>query len=382
MEILIGVFVGLVFGFILYRLFSKKSPAEDAELKNTVAQTLELKLRELMPILQNQANESLVRMADQKLGAEKREIKTDLENKRSEIERLVALIKEDIKNSDIKLDQAEKERIGSFRALQNALETQKELTSQLSVSTEKLQKVLSNNQMRGQFGEQVAENLLKMTGFVRGVDYEYNKEQENVDTRPDFTVKLPDGTKINIDAKFPYAELQKLVDADTDVAKEEHRKLFEQDVKNKIKQVSTRDYINPEENTVDFVILFIPNEMIFSYIYDKMNDIWSSAMRNKVVLAGPFSFTAILRMVRQAYDNFHFQKNIREVVTHVKMFEKEFSKFSDEFQKVGDRIEGLQKQYQSVAITRVNKLAQQVEKVRLEGSAIPELESQSDDETP
>ncbi|HRZ58334.1 MAG TPA: DNA recombination protein RmuC, partial [Candidatus Paceibacterota bacterium] len=49
--------------------------------------------------------------------------------------------------------------------------------------------------------EKVAEDLLKMSGFVRGIQYDYNKAQGENDTRPDFTIKLPDGTKINIDAK-------------------------------------------------------------------------------------------------------------------------------------------------------------------------------------
>ena len=298
-QILLGIFIGGVVVYIVSRLFVKNK-GTDESLNASVAQTVELKLRELMPILQDQANKSLVFMADQKLGAEKKEIKTDLDNKRHEIERLVKLIKDDLKDSDEKLEKAEKERIGTFQALQSELKTQKELTANLSVSTENLRKVLSNNQLRGLFGEQVAEDLLKMAGFVKGTDYEYNKSQESVDTRPDFTIKLPDGTKINVDAKFPYKEMQNFVEAENDTTREEHKKLFERDVRTKIRQVNSRDYINPEENTVDFVILFIPNEMIFSYIYDKLNNVWMEAMENKVVLAGPFSFTAILRMVRQA----------------------------------------------------------------------------------
>ena len=38
-------------------------------------------------------------------------------------------------------------------------------------------------------------------------------------------------------------------------------------------------------------------------------------MAKKVVLAGPFSFTAILRMVKQAYENFRIQENIYKIVT-------------------------------------------------------------------
>jgi len=150
--------------------------------------------------------------------------------------------------------------------------------------------------------------------------------------------------------------------------KKKYQKDFERDVKEKIKQVTTRDYINPEDKTVDFVILFIPNEMIFSYIYDKMPDIWQEALTKKVVFAGPFSFTAILRMIKQAYENFRVQKNIQDIVSHIKAFEKEFGKFSEAFFKIGDRIDSLDRQYKEVSNTRFNQLTRRVDKVRLEGA--------------
>src|SRR5690606_13355165 len=124
----------------------------------------------------------------------------------------------------------------------------------------------------------------------------------------------------------------------------------------KIKQVTTRDYINPEDKTVDFVLLFIPNEMIFSYIYDKLNDVWRDAMEKKVVFVGPFSFTALLRMIKQSYDNFRVQGNIQNIIGHVRGLEKEFEKFTLEFEKFGDRIDSLSKQYDQVSRTRVNQM--------------------------
>ena len=159
--------------------------------------------------------------------------------------------------------------------------------------------------------------------------------------------------------------------------KNRHMRQFESDIKEKIKQVTTREYINPEEKTVDFVILFIPNEMIFSFIYDKMPSIWQDAMQKKVVLAGPFSFTAMLRMVKQAYENFRIQENIYKIVGHVQSVEKEFDKFSEEFDKVGVRIEQLQKQYSDVSTTRVNQMRRKMDLVKLEGDgkveSLPEI---------
>lgn len=361
--ILISVLV-VVIGLLIF--FNIKSTKQLKRLNENLEESLDSKMKEIMPDVLKSANEQLIVMADQKLGSEKKEIRSDLESKRTELERLVKTIQDDLKESKKNLTDTEKERVGSFKELSNKLEEYSKVTSQLSSTTENLKNMLSNNQLRGQFGEQIADELLKMTGFVRGVDYDVNKEQSGSGNRPDFCVYLPDGTKINVDSKFPYANLQRVTEAETEEEKASFLKKFEKDVKEKIKEVSSRDYINPDDNTVDFVILFIPNEMVFSYIYDKLNDVWKEAMEKKVVLAGPFSFTAILRMVRQAYRNFSYQKNIRQVIGHVQSFEKEFEKFHEEFGKIGERIKSLDKQYGSVSTTRMNQLTRQVEKIKLD----------------
>lgn len=360
--------MGLATGFVIAVVISQFLNRRQAK---DLGSKIEEKINEVFPQALKDANEQLILMAEQKLGAEKKEIKTDLDNKKSAINELVERFLKELNESNKKLVETEKERVGSFRELKKEVETQNRVTKELSTTTEGLKKVLSNNQLRGQFGEQVAEGLLKMTGFVRGVDYELNKEQKESKTRPDFCVFLPDRTRINVDSKFPYANLQRAAETDDEETKQRYLKNFERDVNDKIKQITSRDYINPESQTVDFVIMFIPNEMIFSYIYDRMQNIWTEAMRQKVVLAGPFSFTAILRMIRQAHDNFRYQENVHQIIQHIKNFEGEFAKFSEEFEKIGSRIESLSDQYQKVSTTRTNQLQRTVDKIKLEEPAGP-----------
>ena len=85
-----------------------------------------------------------------------------------------------VKSMEEYLKTAEKERIDTYATLKTSVDESRKITEQLSVSTEGLKKVLSDNQVRGQFGEQVAEDLLKMAGFVKGVDYEFNKSKKDL----------------------------------------------------------------------------------------------------------------------------------------------------------------------------------------------------------
>ena len=99
-------------------------------------------------------------------------------------------------------------------------------------------------------------------------------------------------------------------------------------------------------------------------------------MRKKVVLAGPFSFTAILRMVKQAYTNFRYQENLQHIIGLIQRFDTEYQKFTEEFDKVGDRINAASRQYESVANTRSRQLTSVVDKIKshnIEATETPKL---------
>ena len=356
--IIVGVFLSALIGTITASFLTrrKKTEPDDSGLEDKISRVASDAL--------DKNSERFLQMAKEVLASQKNEIRTDLEGKKSAISELINEIRKDIHKNEERISQSDKERINSFSALKSELENYKKITGELKLSTDELKSILSNNQTRGAFGEQVAENLLKMAGFVIGQDYNKNKAQGEDNTRPDFTLFLPDKTKINIDVKFPYASLVKSVEAENAADKKRHFAAFRQDVREKIKQVSSRNYINPQEKTVDFVILFIPNEMIFSYIYDKMNDVWEEAMQKKVVMAGPFSFTAILRMIKQAYTNFRYQENLQHIIGLIQKFDTEYQKYSEEVTKLGDKISSTSKQFEVVATTRNRQLTSVVDKIK------------------
>jgi len=317
----------------------------------------------------SKAIDTLVKQSNDKLNDKTQQIDSNLNNKKDAIEKLVKQIHDELETTKSKLELSDKERVGSFNSLQKEIELNRRTTEQLSISTEGLKKTLSNNQMRGAFGEKVAEDLLKQIGFVIGE--QYTKQESEGSGRPDFTIYLPDKTKINVDSKFPYSNITKMSETEDPAQKTQYLKLFEQDVKKKISDVSNRNYINPEENTVDFVVVFIPNEMIFSFIYEKFPALLEEAFTKKIVFAGPFSFTAILRMVRQAYENFRFQKNVSSIIAQIKVFGSEFEKYNEEFEKIGDRIDSLYKQYDEVNNARTKKLQKVVDKISIEEDSKP-----------
>lgn len=284
----------------------------------------------------------------------KEEIESDVKNIFSEI----------TKNIEKQLEISRKE-VGDLKnqnaAIREQLAMSVKATEGLQISTDGLKNLLTNNRLRGEWGEQVADELLQAAGFVENVNY--SKQTKTEQGRPDITINLPNGAKLNVDAKFPFDDLLEYQDAKTAAAKKQALSKFSTSIKNKVKEITSKDYINPQDNTLDFVVMFIPNEMIFSFIYEKLPDINEYCNKRKVVLAGPFGFTAVLRLVLQAYKNFGYEKNLQEIFGLVSKFQEEYTKFGDHMQSLGRQLATTQKTFNEVEGTRSRQLTKVVDQI-------------------
>ncbi len=365
-EIIISSFAIIAVLTVLFFVFKKPISDYFASISEKMAEKNLKMLEERNKEILKEERERFKELSEEKMKRNEQY----LEGKKDLIKEMVEKIDSGLRDSQKKIDISEKERIGEFSKLKTILEEHKNITGELKNSTDNLKNILSNNQLRGKYGEEVAENILKMLGFVKDLDYVVNLSQDTNANRPDITIKLPDKTKINIDAKFPYQSLVRYQEVEDELEKKKYLAQFSTDVKQKIKQVTTRDYINPEEKTLDFVILFVPNEMIFSFICDKLGEVSSDALKKKVIITGPFSFAAIARMIRQSYDNFKIQEDLHRVVGLIGKFKQEFSKYSDEFDRLGDRIKSMSKQYDSIATTRTRQLTKVIDQINEEDVGI------------
>ncbi|MGH7142239.1 MAG: DNA recombination protein RmuC [Candidatus Saccharimonadales bacterium] len=246
-------------------------------------------------------------------------------------------------------------------AIRQQLENTAKITEGLQVSAEGLRNLLSNNRLRGDWGEQIAEDLLLAAGFVERLNY--TKQTVTMNGRPDFTILLPDGYKLNVDAKFPFDDLIAYQEAETSEAKKQSLNSFRTAVKTKVKEMSERDYINPEKQTLDFVIMFIPNEMIFSFIYEMVPDINQYANERKVVLAGPFGFTAVLRLILQAHKSFHHEKSLIQILGLIDKFQGEYEKFGESLERLGKQIDTTKNTYIEIEGTRARQLTKVIQQI-------------------
>jgi len=171
-------------------------------------------------------------------------------------QQLVAMKRELGKVSNLVSD-LEKDRQKKFGELASQLKLVGEQTASLTSTAGSLREALVNSRVRGQWGERMAEDVLRLIGFVEGVNYQKQRTIEANGSRPDFTFLLPRDLKLNMDVKFPLDNYLKFVETDTPQDKDQYLTAFLRDVRGRLKEVATRDYIDSRQNTLDCVLLFI-----------------------------------------------------------------------------------------------------------------------------
>lgn len=308
---------------------------------------------------------SVARIAAQSkqiLESEKETIRTDLENKQQVIEKLVKQVQLDLQRQQAELQLLEKERTKQFGHVTTAIDEHRRLTDELKVSTKQLASVLSNNQQRGEWGERIIEDLMESNGLIEGVHYLRQTKLGSSTLRPDITLLLPNKRNVPVDVKFPYSEIQKMAVAETKDAKAAHLKQFGIDFKQKINKVAL--YIDPANDTLDYAILFVPNEMVFSFINQKFADLVDEAMTKRVMIVSPFTFLIVARTVMESYRNFMVGDKLKEVVKYIDEFVGEWGKFKEKFEKYGRSLNTLQADYEEITGTRVKQMDRKIDKVQ------------------
>jgi DNA recombination protein RmuC len=231
-------------------------------------------------------SDEFLKLARTRLEQQAREAGAELDGKEKLIDASVEGVNKKLTSLNDLLHQFDKQQRESHGALKGHMERATVATNQLQNTTAQLREALANPKRRGQWGERMAEDVLKLAGFVENVNY--RKQTQLANRRiPDFTFPLPSDRIIHMDVKFPLDNYLKLAAAEDDAQRDQYAQQFIKDVRGKIKQVTDREYINPAEGKVDYVLVFIPNEQVYGYIHEHDSTILDDALRMKVVLCSP-----------------------------------------------------------------------------------------------
>jgi DNA recombination protein RmuC len=314
--------------------------------------------------------EALSRNADEflKLGVERLKGQTEMGAK--ELEGKKRLIDQSIEGMGAKLRemQARVEQIGAnsiekIGQVTVSIQHHAEATTRLTETTALLKETLASSKKRGEWGERMAEDVIRLTGLVEGINYIKQKSLEDSARRPDFTFMLPNHLKINMDVKFPLDNYVKLLEAENDADRKRCSDELVRSTRAMLKSVTSRQYIDPASGTVDYMIVFIPNEQVYAYLNEADMALMDEALRQKVVLCSPFTLYAVLAVIRQAVDNFNLERTASEILELLADFTKQWGAYTKSFEALGKQITTVHNTYSDLAGVRTRQLEKPLRKI-------------------
>ncbi|NBR93629.1 MAG: DNA recombination protein RmuC [Actinobacteria bacterium] len=321
-ELTIGVVIGLALGVtITYLLMRRESEHYRSQLHaqseaSGASREASARLDELL----RSVNLSMAQLTEKTQSAE---------IKRAEVE---AQIKEQIKNMS-------------------------EKNERLVLETAKLAGALSKAQSRGQMGEAQLELILESSGLIEGVNYERQEHRVNDGeiSKPDITIKMPGGTEIFVDSKFPFDRFWDGIGADDSSERSAHMAAHAKDLLNHINALSKRGY-QSTSNSPDFVVLFAPFESILHEALDADPLLLQKSFAKSVVIATPTTMLALLRTIAYGYSRHDLARNADEIRSLAGELLKRVGKVHERIENLGERIKGAERAFNELVASAENHL--------------------------
>jgi DNA recombination protein RmuC len=295
--IVVGVLILAGIGLVFWKL---NSSGENGNLLNELKQDRETRFREAES-LRNEMRESSKILREQ-------------------FDRVNKTVDTKLSDSSKQLNERLDKSSNVIGNLQKELGKMGEIGSKI----ENLDKILRAPKGRGGMGEESLEEILRSVFPANLWERQFNLGTGLV---VDAVVKTSSGI-IPIDAKFPLPAFERIVQAENDDALEKAQKEFQKDMKLRIDEVAK--YIRPEKETMDFAILFLPNENVYYEAAIRSGEISEYTKKKKVLLTGPNTMLYVLQMLFQAYQSQEFAREAQHALAELSGVKKQAERLDEE----------------------------------------------------
>jgi DNA recombination protein RmuC len=351
---------GVALGWLLARARARTAPDVGAEVDAAVARAVASLATERDQAVRS-AVDAVVTVARSELGHHTEAASRDLESGRSAIDARLAALHGELSRVGSLVTDLQQERAQQHGQLIEGLDAAARSTHELAGTTATLREALASSRARGQWGERMCEDVLRLAGFVEGVNYVRQTAVAGGGI-PDVTFLLPQGRALHMDVKFPADNYLRVLDAVNESAAAAATAQFLRDVRARVREVTVRGYTEGDAS-LDYVLLFIPNESIYSFVHEHDRDLVDDALRQRVVLCSPFTLFAVLAVVRQTVDAYGVERTADRILDVLGGFTQEWERFSGSVDKLGRGLDTTQRAFDELSGTRRRQLQKHVDRV-------------------
>lgn len=357
-ELITGIIIGAITGGIISFLWMKaKNAAIVAESK--------AKLEAMEQKLETQKSE--FESMKKQFSAEFENLATKIFDEKSQKftklnqENITTILKplgENLENFKKKVEETYNNEARERFSLEKELKKLVELNLKISDDANNLTKALKGeSKTQGDWGEMILENILEKSGLVKGREYFVQetlrdgdgsviKNENGQRMQPDVIINYPDDRKIIVDSKTSLTAYVNLVNAVNDDESERYVREHLNSVIKHIDELSAKRY-EDFVHTLDFVMMFIPNESAYMAAMQARPDLWNYAYNKRIILISPTNMIAALKLVADLWKREYQNKNALEIAERgAKLYDK-FAGFVKNLTDIGTNLDKAQSSYDS-----------------------------------
>lgn len=167
-------------------------------------------------------------------------------------------------------------------------------------------------------------------------------------------VHYPDRRCIIIDSKASLTAFIELTEARDDDERKLAARRHVESVRRHVDMLGAKHYENlAGDETLDFVMMFIPNEAAYLAAMQHDADLWQRAYDKRVLIVSPTHLISALRLISQLWVRDKQTRNTIEIAEAAGRMYDKFSDFVKDLNKIGASLGAAQRAYDAA----VNKLS-------------------------
>lgn len=315
-----------------------------AERMRLVAET-EKRLSDAFKALSGDAlranNDTFLQLAKERLGGLQNDAKADLEKRQNAITDLLKPMRSSLEKVDTKLQDLEKNRVETQATITQQVKSLIDVQNGLRAETANLAKALRSPVSRGQWGQIQLRRVVEMAGMVNYCDFveEVVTESDAGRLRPDMIVRLPGNKSIVVDAKAVMAAYFESIQTDDEAERLRLLGDHARQVRSRIKDLGAKAYWQQFQPAPEFVVLFLPGEMLFSAALEQDPALIEEGVNSQVILATPTTLIGLLKAVAFGWRQEQMAENAREISALGEELHKRLADLGGHFAKLGGALD-------------------------------------------
>ena len=314
----------------------------------------------------NEAFERQLQMAKEQMQNETRIILEQRaealgKSNREQMADVVKPLKEQLEAVQRQVKAGETTSTANRASIEKAIEDLVKRTIEMSTDARSLTRALQgDNRAQGNWGELVLETLLENSGLEKGLHYETQVTLRDEGGRalsneltgqrmiPDVIVHYPDGKDVVIDSKVSLTAYLDYCNAERDNEREVAAQRHVASIRAHVRELRMKNYtsyIKPPRQALQYMIMFVPNEMAMQLALKTDSKLWREAFESGICITSEQTLIVMLRMIQLAWSQVQQFENQQEIITQAKTLLERVQRFVDRLDRVNADIDKLRVDY-------------------------------------